>query len=303
MKQSFSSRSSSFVLLFVLLTITAQGQSSQAIGDWNRSTMQTPMLPGGDVLRPASPGNPWYIGFDVGGTWSTFSNGPVALKNLKNPYNPKAAALRTAIAGDGNGFGFYIGATVDFPVSKIVGIVGKVNFHTRSGSFSSQAREVFSLLPPDTTDIKQDLKWTFNYIGIDLLVRIQIIEKSLYAFVGPSYVSSLSNKVKLDEQLLNPNAFYIEDDGTPFGTTARKLQTLNSETEITGLEKSRFELKAGLGWWIPLDKKLYLTPEVLVGIPLTKLISDQTDPTTGKIVTFDFNMMSLFATIGLRWEM
>ena len=251
------------------------------------------MVPGGDVLRPSSPGLPWHVGIDAGITYSSFYNGPLMLINLKNPYNPSPLALRSAIANTGSGLGFVIGGTVDYSFSKKVGLVGKIQYNTRSGKFSSSSKEYY-LLPPDTVNYSQDFTWTFNYISFDLLLRYQIIEKSLYILVGPSFSSLQSNKVKLDEKLLNPNLYYTEGDGS----TNNMYKTLSSETEIGNVEKSRIELKLGLGTWIPIAKKLYLTPEAMFAFPLGKLI---TSNAAGSDITF--NMWTLFATVGLRWEL
>ena len=251
-------------------------------------------LPGGDVLRPEGGKSPWFIGIDGGITYSSFSGGPVLLGPLKNPH--RLTATRKAFVDEGNGLGFYIGGAVDFPLSKSVGIVGKLNYHTRSGNFSSTTREITppSILPPypaDTMDFAQDTKWTFNYIGIDLLLRVQLIDKSLYLIGGFGFANLSKNNVKLDERMLTPNHYYFEDSQAP-NYLINKITTLSSETEIVNLNKNRFDFKIGAGTWIPISDKLFLTPEVMFALPITKFSND-----------FEYKMMTLFATIGLRWQM
>lgn len=255
-------------------------------------------LPGGDVLRPEGGKSPWFIGIDGGITYSSFSGGPVQLGPLKNPYRPTVpTAQRWALVGSGNGLGFYIGGAVDFPLSKSVGLVGKLNYHTRSGKFSSTTREISPprLIPPvpaDTIDYAQDTQWTFNYIGFDVLLRFQLIEKSFYLIGGPSFSSLSKNTVKLDEKIMTPFHYYVEDDPLLPNPLTRQLVTLSSETEIVNVKSSRFDFKIGAGTWIPISDKLFLTPEVMFALPITKFSDD-----------FEYKMMTLFATIGLRWQM
>lgn len=284
-------------ILFVLLTGACAAQ--QAWNGLNPAAGSFSLPPGGDVLRPGGPSLPWYLGIDGGITYSSFYNGPVILAPLKNPYNSSPAAQRSAMADAGNGIGVYFGAAVDVSLSKSIGLMGKLAYNTRKGEFSSRSREAFSLLPPDTTDLVQNTTWNFRYISLDVLLRFQLMEKSLYVLVGPSFNFLSGNTVKLEEQVLNPNAFYVEEDGT----MTHQLKTLSSETDISNVEKTRVELKAGLGWWIRLDKKLFLTPEVLFGFPLTHLLSSVRDPNTGLSSTPTFNHWTLYATIGFRWQM
>lgn len=291
-----SSDTKRLFILNLLLIVVPYFASSAFGGDEGikskGSLFHFEMVPGGDVLRPSSPGLPWHIGLDAGITYSSFYNGPLYLINLSNPYNSRD--LRTAIADAGNGIGFVFGGTVDYSFSKKVGLIGKIQYNTRSGKFSSKTREVFSILPPDTTDDVQDFTWTFNYISFDLLLRYQLIEKSLYLLVGPSFSSLSGNKVKLDERRLNAYAYYPEADGS----ISHLYKTLSSETEITNIEKSRVELKFGFGTWIPIAKKLYLTPEAMFAFPLGKLIT--TDAGTPDV---KYNYWTIFATVGLRWEL
>ncbi len=292
-------------ILVLLLLVMIFSYSALAINNEPAAMRLFPIsdyLMGGDVLRPAGPRTPWYLGLDAGITYSSFSGGPILLSNLKNPYRPTVkGAQRQAYADKGNGLGFYIGATIDYPLSHTVGLIGKINYHTRSGKFSSATKEVISLLPPDSIEYHQDFTWSLNYIAIDILLRVQLLEKSLYLLAGPSFAFLQKNTVALNEKIIGTNKFYIEDDPTLPDPLARRLTTLSSETEITNLNKTRIEFKAGLGTWIPVSTKLFLTPEVMVTFPISRLIKN--DETFGGIKVYDFNMWTIFVTVGLRWEM
>lgn len=259
-------------------------------------------LPGGDVLRPEGGKSPWFIGIDGGITYSSFNGGPLILIGFTNPYNTLPSAQRFITLDKGNGLGFLFGAAVDVPLSKNIGIIGKLSYNTRSGKFTAnQQFPLVTLLPPDTTliTISQDLSWQFRYISFDILLRVQLMDKSLYLLVGPSFNSLSSNSAKLDERIVSPNAFYTQTNGSLTSFTS-----LSAEQEIKGLKSMRIELKAGLGWWVQINEKLFLTPEVLIGFPISKIADNVYDLRTGtNTATTDFNFWTLFATIGLRWQM
>jgi hypothetical protein len=58
------------------------------------------------------------------------------------------------------------------------------------------------------------------------------------------------------------------------------------------MQKNRVDIKGGFGTWIPISKTLFLTPELTLNYPLTKLQS-----------SIDYNMFTIFFTVGLRWKM
>lgn len=257
---------------------------------------------GGDVLRPdrGSGDYHWYLGFDAGLTYSMFQNGPVVYY-ISNPYLPTEFLL--ANVDEGSGIGLYFGATLDFPLSEIIGVVVKGNFHSRAGSFE----EVMDLGPINDpvihTIFNNKTDMTYNYIGVDLLARVNLGSAPLYVLLGPSFSFLSSNKVKLDQAIVQPEGYYYKED--IFGNTPNQYTTANSEAEITDFNDSRTDLKFGLGYRLELNPDLLLTPELTAAYPLSDHINrDKVDPLaiSSGLVNPDFNMITVFFTLGLRWR-
>ena len=271
-----------------------------------------PMLadspPGGDVLRPKREGPSefrWYLGLDAGLTWSNFYNGPATIF-APNPYfqnHPFWVGTNDISwvpfdVSSGNGLGFTVAGVVDLGFTKYFGLVGKLNYHTRAGSFDQTATvnaDVYLNGQWTNADISYRDKhdWRFDFIGFDLLARIQIIPESWYVLVGPSFSSLSKNTFTYNKSLLGPQGMYFLEESTLGGLGTPNQRTSMSGTwEAPNLESTRVDLKIGTGIWIPLTEKMFLTPELTFAYPMTKLQSEM-----------DYNMFTFFATVGLRWQM
>lgn len=302
-----------FLLGFLLLLPALAYPESPGKGNDGR-------IDGGDVLRP-SRSKPstfvWYLGLDAGVTYSMFSNGKVSFFT-QNPYNPQFPLLATI--DEGNGLGFYLGGTADFVLSDFIGIQLKLHYSTRSGSFdeSTDTRSIHVDTQTGlTTVFRDEVDWSFNHFGGDLLLRVQVIENSLYALIGPSFASLQSNKAKLKQTITQPSDIYYTE--APTNTTPNQLKTASSDVEVQNLKSSRLDLKAGIGTWINISEDLFLTPEFTVSFPLSKMIDNlPVTPDIGSLTNRrigttllpidiltnkDFNMLTLQFTVGLRWKL
>ncbi|MBE0645053.1 MAG: outer membrane beta-barrel protein [Bacteroidetes bacterium] len=275
---------------------------------------------GGDVLRPerSSGAYHWYLGLDAGLTYSMFQNGPLAYYT-SNPYNPKYP--RPGHVNEGNGLGFYLGATADFPVSDWVGIMLKANYHTRMGVFD-ETLDVGEVDPQTTTGlttvIRNQTDWTFTYLGFDLLLRFDINE-SAYFMIGPSFGSLSSNSATLDQELIQPSDLYYVEDINGIDDIVNFYRTASSTEEVAGFLGTRVDLKAGFGWRFELNEGLQLVPELTLAYPLSSFVDKDFTPGLESAGVFhwlsgetglpivennnDFNMITVFFTLGLRWRM
>lgn len=292
---------------------------------------------GGDVLRPErSEGGDyvWYIGFDVGLTYSRFQDGPVSWF-MPNPYhvdNPESGLIIPlpfplyATGEDGDGFGLYLGMTADFPVSSAFGIVLKGNYHNRTGSFS--ALTDLGEIHPDTetgltTVLEHETDWTFNYYGFDLLLRIEPFDMPVYALIGPSFGFLSSNTAELNKRIVQPDDIYYTEYVNGQVDIVNEFRTASGEEEVAGFLDTRTDLKLGIGWRIALTPSLSLVPEAAVAVPLSSFVDrvhdlntepgvitedaalfDWSDLYSGTIgeMNPDFNVITSFITIGLRWH-
>jgi hypothetical protein len=302
-----------------MLAFTAPLQA--APHDPGSTAVSGPMRDGGDVLLPDRGGYHWYLGFDAGLTYSLFQNGPLAYYT-SNPYNPRY--VRAGHVDEGNGLGFYIGAAADFPVSDWMGILLKLNYHTRQGAFD-ETIDTDELHPETTTGlttiIHNKTDWTFSYIGFDAMLRLDLGETGAYFMIGPSFGYLLSNKAKLDQDIVQPDDIYYYEDVNGEDLVVNQFRTSSSSEEVAGFKDLRVDLKAGFGWRIELNKKLQLVPELSFAYPLTAMVDKKftpstTDPEPAAISDWtsffdgrpivqtdnDFNAMTFFFTLGLRWR-
>ena len=305
--------------------------------DPEKRTTLTLFGDGGDVLRPErSEGSDyvWYFGFDAGLTYSRFQDGPVSYY-MPNPYhagNPETGFIiplpfpLQGTGDEGDGFGLYLGLTADFPLSTALGLVVKGNYHTRMGSFSALT-DIGEIHPDTETDLttvfEHETDWTFNYLGFDVLLRIEPFDVPIYAMIGPSFGFLSSNTAELNQRIVQPDDIYYTEYVNGQVDIVNEFRTVSAEEEVAGFLDTRTDLKLGLGLRIALTPTLSLVPEAAVSIPLSSFVDRFYDAGTDPGVATenaalydwrhlyrgevgemnpDFNVITSFVTIGLRWH-
>jgi|GEM_PF-1434134 len=323
-----------FLPLLVGILLVASSSALRADGP-QRSQSYLAWYEAGDVLRPDRGGPPyyWYLGFDAGLTYSSFTNGPLPYY-MPNPHNPRY--ILPASVDEGNGLGWYIGVAMDLPISDAFGIVAKLNYHTRFGEFdeSIDTREIHPETESDlTTILNCKTDWTFDYIGFDVLARIRFGTSPFYALIGPSFGFLNSNSATLTQTIVRPDDIYYTEDVFGSDEVVNSLRAASVTEEVQGFMNSRIDLKFGIGASFELNERLSLTPEITVAYPMGSFVdeyytdSDRPVPTPlteinrAEIRVWkgrellpgareilvrpnpDFNMLTAFFTIGLRWRM
>lgn len=293
---------------------------------------------GGDVLRPGrgggriidEPSAPlvWYLGVDAGITWSTFMNGPISYYT-PNPYFPPSLLYDyldfalPATVDEGSGLGFAVGATLDLALTPSFGLQLRGLYNRRAGSFDETV-DMLEIHPETstmlTTVTRDKTEWTFDYVNVDLLARIQLAPESFYLLIGPSIGFLAGNQAALTQEIVQPFDIYYQEANYQTTPTERELKTASMSHEISGFSGTRVDLRAGVGTWIPISEGLYLTPELTLSYPLTKMVSAavpsaQELPEAALFPRINssgvqlapqndsFNMMTIMFTLGLRWQM
>lgn len=323
------------LLMLGIILMAAPGTADAH--DPDKRTRLTLFGDGGDVLRPERSEDGkyvWYVGFDAGLTYSRFQNGPVSYF-MPNPYhtgNPEPGFIIPlpfplhATGDEGDGFGLYLGLTADFPLSSAFGIILKGNYHSRVGSFSGLTD--LGEIHPDTetnltTVLEHETDWTFNYLGFDILLRIEPFDLPVYAMIGPSFGFLSSNTASLEQQIVQPDDIYYTEYVNGQVDIVNEFRTVSAEEEVAGFLDTRTDLKLGLGLRIALTPTLSLVPEAAVTVPLGSFVDRVYDADTepgvitedaalydwrhlyrGEVgeMNPDFNIITSFVTIGLRWH-
>jgi hypothetical protein len=107
-----------------------------------------------------------------------------------------------------------------------------------------------------------ELRMNLFYLSFDLLVKLDLSEK-FYFFLGGSYGIPEIHKFEQNVKIASDEISYEN------GISEKSF----GEKEITGM-KNKISCKGGIGYNIPfIQDKLYLSPEISVEFPFTKIVS------------------------------
>lgn len=156
----------------------------------------------------------------------------------------------------GNGFGLFLGAQADMSFTESVGLVaGLVFYDNRYGSYSESGTDYYY------GQYNADVRASLAYFQIEALFKYKLPSK-LYFVFGPELGFNESAEAEVDISL------------SGYGSQKSKSTIKNTQT--------RFELKMGTGYEIPIAKKLYIVPQLTFGYGLTNVVED----VNWKILTF-----------------
>ncbi|MBN1398539.1 MAG: outer membrane beta-barrel protein [Bacteroidetes bacterium] len=150
----------------------------------------------------------------------------------------------------GTGFGIFFAGRSDmsFDRNRNLGVIFGLAFYDgRGGSSSTSGTDQYY------GNYTQDNDVSIAYFQIETLFRYRL-NSGLYFFFGP--------------QLGFDETAELEQTTTVQGYQPQKTKTTIKET------KTRFELKTGAGYDIPLSRLITLSPEFSFGLGLTDVIKD-----------------------------
>jgi hypothetical protein len=127
---------------------------------------------------------------------------------------------------------------------------------------------------------KLDLK--LNTMDIDLLLTYSYVSLGLYAAAGPSVGLLSSSDYTLTTNLVAPAGVTYLD-----GSTSQTLST----GKMSNLNNLLLSVRVGIGWNYQLTDFLFLNPELLYSLPLSKIDKDS----DSKIGGFLFTVGVLFS--------
>ncbi|MBR9976763.1 MAG: outer membrane beta-barrel protein [Bacteroidetes bacterium] len=305
----------------ILGTVTLFLPPAGTAHGWEHSQASWLSHSGGDVLRPGKTGTSryqWHLGIDAGLTNAMFFDGPLAYY-VENPHNPRY--VLPGHVDKGSGLGFYFGVTADFPVTNWVGIMLKGHYHTRVGVFD-ETIDLGEIHPAtetmQTTLLRNQSEWSFNYFGLDILLRVDLGNTGGYVMFGPALASLSGNDVSLTQDIIRPDDIFYTEDVSGEDMVINEFRSASTNGEVAGFADTRVDLKAGLGWRFDLNSNLMLVPEIAIAIPFTSHVENvevipqsdaaifdwYSDETMTPFVSTDdrFNMTTVFFTVGLRWR-
>lgn len=165
---------------------------------------------------------------------------------------------------NGNGFGFIVGAQADMSFSESVGLIAGLTFYdNRSGSYSG------TFTNWQNVQFDYEVSASLAYFQIETLFKYSLPSKFHFVF-GPELGFNVESESEREEKILTPGYVYQDDQ-----TTQKTKATIKDS-------QTRFELKAGFGFEIPISNNVDLVPRFTFGYGLSDVVED----VKWKIMTF-----------------
>jgi outer membrane protein OmpA-like peptidoglycan-associated protein len=156
----------------------------------------------------------------------------------------------------------YMGHVVlDLAFSKDLGLQTKVGY--RINKANAQGISSAGNISGGDPQLTNNVNFTWDYLAVDALLRVQLMKNGLYVLGGLGYSSLLEN--------------YVSGKQTS-NSAGGNNQQMGFEGELINFyNDSKLDAKFGIGTWLPLgDGGVMIAPELTIGIPLTSLHSDET---------------------------
>jgi hypothetical protein len=238
------------------------------------STMFGNLLSQEDVLRPRNSGKasasseksdfkrrPFYIGVEGGLNTNFYSQNLAWSSPVPNSvYNAYSSGL---------GFSPYFAALIDLPLSSSWSLQGRLTYDAKSFSNSyTGIVDNYDVNSGTTSDASEEMKYTATcaYFGISIFLRYDLTD-NLFLVFGPTIQLPLDRLDQTNTQtLLSPGAYFDL-------TTLRTVNTFKTDP-ATGLN-ARIGAEFGVGYKIPLSKKILLVPQARFQFMPTLMFDNQ----------------------------
>lgn len=210
-------------------------------------------------VQPAELPIPLWLGFGIGSTYSVHSTDG-RLQCLNDPACP--------VYTGGNGSGFLAAFSADWrPVGKKLGLLGRLGIWINSITMSTvddRARTLDqngSIVPLIRS---HDMNASLTALRLDLAAQYRF--GKIRAFAGPAFGLLLSPSWNSTSTLLAP--------GNVTFANQRRDTTFLPEQTIAGNSAFQTDFMAGIGYELPLGKKLLFAPELHAALPLTSIVNN-----------------------------
>ena len=130
------------------------------------------------------------------------------------------------------------------------------------------------------------------YFSFGLFGRWQPRLERWYVFAGPSVGLPMTAQIKHDQSIVTPDVTYQE---IGISETKREVSTADFDGTL------RLEAMVGFGYDYIVRPRWFVTPEIRVGYPLSKVTATVTD--RGKVIDIpDWKVLSVQLSVGLKYE-
>ncbi len=213
-----------------------------------------------DVLHPDP--SRWWIGPQIG----------VNLNTHPGTFRPYCDECSFS---DGSGAGVLLGLQLEHAVAPAVHVTAKLLYDNKSADYTA-------LTPQRLSDVKvvetgeyvqeyvnyeRSSSVVLSYLMLHLAAQVYPFG-GFYVFAGPAVGIPLDATYNVREKIMDPGYVYPRTD-----LTEEDIEPVTNLDRVTTLESPRLDLRAGIGYDLPIGRSVLLSPEVSYGLPLTDIAS------------------------------
>jgi hypothetical protein len=155
------------------------------------------------------------------------------------------------------GYGVIAGLEGDVEFTKTIGIRFSVSYDNRIGTYAEAGTD-----PSTLNDFTVDRVVTVAYVNIEPLFKYTIPDRPFFLVAGASVGINAGSNAEATTTITTPGQTF--SNGYATVTNTADIQNMNV----------RFELKAGIGYFIRFDKMTRVSFQATYGYGLTKVVSD-----------------------------
>ncbi|GEM_PF-1278822 len=198
-------------------------------------------------------------------------------------------------------WGLAIGGDVTYAFNRSWGLILKVLYDDKHTTESFE-RDIETPIKVGGQVIIRDVRYTerasvsLAYGTVGLFGRWQPRLARWYIFLGPTVGLNLSNEIEHRQFIETSELTFIEDGNTERVVAQKAISDLDLMSDYTNY---RLEGAIGGGYDYMLAPRLFLSPEIMVSYPITR-IAKATKYTTREVV--DWKVMTVRISVGIKYE-
>ncbi len=218
-----------------------------------------------------------YFGIEAGVNYSWSAGADKFVVSYQHPFTDVFASptyLLMPLTGLGKGIGGLIGLTLDLSLIDQLALQAKLQYRPHSLSITEQDMEncTDGFGNVGTATFENHIATSQSYVGLDALLRIQIVPEGFYANVGIGYSNLLSSKQEGYRDIVsstnNCEWVYLPSRTSTNGTTHAPIASTDTKNLFNS---SLIHAKVGVGTFIPIGSNGWvLTPELQIAIPMNE---------------------------------
>lgn len=282
------------VLTFLLLSIPLLS-ASDSFGQRGRA----------NVLYSDKP-HPIRLGIEIGTTLPMWMSAEPTMFVVKYPYSDGPDTMHMRFRdGFQPLFGTHLGIAADFSLNESWSILAKLNYNDRRGNWNATEQ-----IPYDDgsgsdafAPLTNDYTLTLRFITFEAFGKYSFEDLGgLYVGGGPAFNFMIEDHYDIRQTLGGPEDISFVDFGTGAATGVKDYRVgYEYEDEMNSF---LFELKALIGYPIPIGYRWSLNPEITLAVPVTQVFSSSSNDTYKlQGYTGTPNPLTLAGILALRYEL